>query len=77
MFMPWKVMVALVVAGAATLAIALGLVQWWNVSGLDYLKASGLELLSMPAMAGFVVAVGFVWWRLFSTVLGLLERDGR
>ena len=72
----WKVIAALVVAGGITLVIALGVMSWWNEAGIAFLKARGLELLSLPGLALFLVLLGFVWYQLFSTALHLLgDRD--
>jgi hypothetical protein len=73
---PRPVLIAMIAATVATLLIALGGFAWWSGDGLDWFRGQGIGVLAVPALAAFIVALGFIWYRLFSAVLDLLgERD--
>ena len=71
----WKIISALVIAGAAVLtAVILGL-WWFNTSGLPVLQRNNLEILMLPGLLASVFLIGLVWYKVFIGTLRLLKAD--
>ena len=74
-YLTWRLTLALVVAGIGTFTIGVGGWIWFSIAGLPYLSAAGLSILIIPGTVLFILALGFIWYNIFSLVLTLLRAD--
>lgn len=71
----YKIISALVIAGAAVLTIAVGGMWWFNTSGLPVLQRNNLEILMLPGLLAYVFLIGFVWYKVFIWSLRIVGGD--
>ena len=71
----YKIISALVIAGAAVLTTVILGLWWFNTSALPVLQRHNLEILMLPGLLASVFLIGLVWYKVFIGTLRFLRAD--